>query len=644
MIRVCLLGGKGSGKTTFLAGLAVLSEPDRDSAIRVRGLDPASCERLDELARTLRAREWPPATTRTRLLNLRLTYRGTGVHVTTLDYSGDSFVEELRKLDAEHIEELWTAYLDADVYLLLFDPERDLLPADTPDSGRREAFQRRALAHLEAIEQAWNQRKGPSDSNKEPRPRSRQVDVVLLLTKSDRIAELQQADHRQALDFFQARSGQLLSKLRATSDQIRAFPVSAVGGTETVDRDGIRLEVPAETLHPTGYEGVFGWIVKRHRWRRGAPVRRAVAGFTALLLIAGFVVGAAYSNAKQQRLARLQDDRRSTIERIVESIDDGADPIANDVEIERARIALIDGELETITAQLAADPSQAQLDQITETLDRLLESDPGSRRGEVERLRAEVEQIQQRRRFGEVQRAFDQDDGLFPDLASSFLDEYPEGNLSKQVKDLIEADYLRQVETRHRQIAAIRLRDPKTLRTKAEAILAYIQDGPKTEDDPTLERMRRAAEVALRLAEPQPIRVQLKRSGRFDGGRHHRVKVWIPGQSRPVIDSDRSDASAKAVTWINQDFLVNWNPGQPLRVEWYGTTGLFALGSEELFASTEDRSILAIETLDGPVTLSVRGAWRDNVEGNATVLFRIPEFESEDWEVLREFVSPGTHW
>ncbi len=48
-VRVCLLGSEGSGKTCFLAGLAILAEPNRHTRITVSPTDTPSVDYFDEL-------------------------------------------------------------------------------------------------------------------------------------------------------------------------------------------------------------------------------------------------------------------------------------------------------------------------------------------------------------------------------------------------------------------------------------------------------------------------------------------------------------------------------------------------------------------------------------------------------------------
>ena len=70
------------------------------------------------LAKTLRAQEWPAPTNLTQIMNLRVELNGVTIDLATLDYRGDSFIDELRQLKLDLIEELYRHYSQADAYLL----------------------------------------------------------------------------------------------------------------------------------------------------------------------------------------------------------------------------------------------------------------------------------------------------------------------------------------------------------------------------------------------------------------------------------------------------------------------------------------------------------------------------------------------
>ncbi len=91
--------------------------------------------RLDELARTLRAQDWPSPTNKSQILRLRVEIGSDVIQLTTLDYRGDSFSEELRQLSNDQIEELKAAFDNADTFLLVLDPKLDLAPSIKPNPG-----------------------------------------------------------------------------------------------------------------------------------------------------------------------------------------------------------------------------------------------------------------------------------------------------------------------------------------------------------------------------------------------------------------------------------------------------------------------------------------------------------------------------
>jgi len=107
ILRICLLGSEGSGKTCFLAGLAVLKEANRRTRVTVSPTDTVTVEYLDALARTLHCGQWPPPTNMTTLLKLRLGVDGKAIEAVMIDYPGEDFRNELRKLKTDDIRDEW---------------------------------------------------------------------------------------------------------------------------------------------------------------------------------------------------------------------------------------------------------------------------------------------------------------------------------------------------------------------------------------------------------------------------------------------------------------------------------------------------------------------------------------------------------
>ena len=181
-IKVCLLGASGAGKTCFIAGLAVLSEPDRASIITVLHDNKSTADYLDSLQDTLRSGQWPPPNNATFILDMTVIVEGRAIDLRIVDYPGEDFTGALRTLDIAEIDELYRFSKQAQIFLLLFSPHRDLA-ADDADTATKTLIARQR-AHLQAITQVWKDRElGTPGEDK----RSHPVELGLVLTQCDRV-------------------------------------------------------------------------------------------------------------------------------------------------------------------------------------------------------------------------------------------------------------------------------------------------------------------------------------------------------------------------------------------------------------------------------------------------------------------------
>ena len=94
------------------------------------------------------------------MLHLRVEIGNEVIHLSTLDYRGDSFPEELRRLRNDQIEELKAVYDNAETFLLVLDPHLDLAPLDPAEPEAHETISSRIQAHVDLIGDAWAERTG----------------------------------------------------------------------------------------------------------------------------------------------------------------------------------------------------------------------------------------------------------------------------------------------------------------------------------------------------------------------------------------------------------------------------------------------------------------------------------------------------
>ncbi len=253
-IRICVLGSEAAGKTCFLGGLAILSEPNRDSHIHVIGAESdtaptngsPSQQFLNEVARTLRAGDWPPPTTLTREIELDLRFRDRLFKFDVIDYPGESFREALNQLDENRQRILLEHMIRADFLLLMLDPDSDLPDASGLSPEQRQSVHERQNAHIASIRKIYD------DAQISGRALPH---IGLIITKADAHPALTSAE-----SFIAERGPNLLARIKSWGVETACFATSAVGSV-----DGGR---PARKLAPSGYTEIFDWVVGTTRRRR----------------------------------------------------------------------------------------------------------------------------------------------------------------------------------------------------------------------------------------------------------------------------------------------------------------------------------------------------------------------------------------
>ncbi|HEY1067468.1 MAG TPA: hypothetical protein VGE52_15205, partial [Pirellulales bacterium] len=441
--KVCLLGSTAAGKTCFLAGLAVLGEPNRAAGLQVHAAE-ATKRRLNELGATLARGEWPAATNQTELLKLSVLRRGRIVDLVVVDYPGGDFERGVGALDADLAPVLDAHFRDADALLLLFDPQLDVLPQEDEDPSLREQRVRRQDAFLQAV------RERAIEQIRAGRPTP---DVACVLTKADRWPEL--TDARSARRFVEKHAPHLLEKLRTLGYRTAFFPVSSVGETSYAEQDGVEYDVPLTPVEPRGYEPLFDWIVARRAaktpWPRvvttGLKTLAALAVVSALALLVPWTHD---QRESQRAFAALNDSTRSDGERIRGSRADVWLFPAPD-ELAATRSAFIEGRLDLLAARIDRASGDAELREGIGRLEELKKAEIGSHRGRLDELKTQAAQRIEKNFYDRVVAAYRQRSGTFQETASDYLETYASGAHSAEVRKLVEDErQARRTATRQR--------------------------------------------------------------------------------------------------------------------------------------------------------------------------------------------------
>ncbi|QGJ70970.1 Hypothetical protein PBC10988_26730 [Planctomycetales bacterium 10988] len=620
-IRVCLLGSEGSGKTCFLAGLAILGEPNRPSNMTVSPADTTTANYMDELATTLRRQEWPPPTNLTNVLKLRICIEQSLIDIVIVDYPGEDFRRELRKLTYDQIETLYEQYSKADAILLLFDPHHDL-PSDAPN---RELQIERQEAHLKAIANIWAER---SQNKVEENPRK--TDVAIILTKSDTVDSL--GNSAQARRYFRKHAPFLDQKIRTQADEVGYFPVTAVGHAEEEEwPDGVR-SIPSRDLEPAGYDPLFQWIRKRHSqtWKK---VKRVLLG-TALL--AGMLAAAAgiYSYYQHERsqnaLAILNNPEQSTLDKLESTAEEEGQAVV------RQRKELLQEELSRLQEQLDAADEENRLATVMQELEQYRQARPGILEDEVEQLLRSAEEKQQAMLYQKVKTAFDYEPQGFFSLAMDFLQAYPSSSRCDDVREMITLYDLSQQENARQRIRSIAVQSRTDLSTKSQRIQGFLQEFEDRLTAEEKQKMHRAAELGRQFSERRDYTVRLKRSGGFRDPYSQGVWLYIGGQ---LVKEYNSPGASRNVTWNANRLNIQWQSGDAVKIVLRDRSY-----NDENVAWTTDRGPLALKILSEKQFLnSIDKDWTKTLD-EPFIHFTVDGITSEDWEIAEAYLMPGEAW
>ena len=279
-LKVCILGSEAVGKTSFLAGLMVLGEPNRASRFTVKG-ENAETQRFlyDRHKELVECRQFPPPTSATESLLISVTYENRRILISIIEFPGEGFRA------AANLGQLWTMdtyhkhLLDADLLILLIDPSID--GQNTNDMAPSDAHlvQDRQRALLDPLIESCNRKSEPPD-------------VGIVVTKADRYLEAFQSAGAELL--LKAKLPHLIERIKAELPTTpKFFAATSVGNVEEgVLADGRHCFRPAIKIEPRGYEELFQWIINRKAARRSAPYRRWLvrAGMVSMVALAILVL------------------------------------------------------------------------------------------------------------------------------------------------------------------------------------------------------------------------------------------------------------------------------------------------------------------------------------------------------------------
>lgn len=605
-IAVCLLGSPASGKTCFLAGLAVLAEPDRHSKVEVHARGQNK-ERLDQLANILRRQQWPPGTHTEAVIETKVLLNGQSVDVAVMDYPGGDFQEDLRKLNEKEGSDLYQHLTQANTLLLLFDPDLDVRKPS--EAGAKVKTQQ--IERLEAFLQVIREHS-----------ERRNLDIGIVLSKSDIHPQLRTS--RQIKAFMHAHLPNLMKRLKKYSASMAYFAVSAVGSTEETEVAGDRC--PARELKPYGYEEIFDWVIDREQKRRNVHGNRILWGLVSLAVVAALVAGGLWFAQLESYRRILESPNSSPIEKIERT------PTGLPGELGRRREEILNTRLGQFEGAIQSAKTETDLDPVDEELRKFLVADLGYHRERVEKL---LYASDRRREHVAFQRAKDQRKSpVFSQLAQEFLSKWPTGEYAEQVRVWLGEDRSAQQQAKRASIRREVITNAVTLKQKLRMMQEYLSEWGDVDERESV-RIRRAVELGTDILNKKEYQVVLKSSGEFKEPASHWIRITI-GQA-PEQAFHRSTAST----------IVNWN--EPLAAKWkFGDAVTLNLNADYRLSNP----IIAVASNNGPLSIQLFGPMTDlritadgeKLVSSAYFKFEVPEVSKEDFEIISDYLHPGGKW
>lgn len=634
-IKVCILGAKGAGKTCFLAGLAVLSEPNRKSIITAIHDDPKTADYLDSLQATLRAGAWPPPTTATVILDMTVMVEGAAVDLRVVDYAGEDFTGALRTLDRKSVEELYQFTRDADVFLLLFAPHRDLV--DDGAADKAQSLIERQRAHLQAVAQVWREKVGHGQE----RTFNPRMEVGLVVTQCDRVPGLDSP--RMARNYLREHAPHLIERLADLSSAVECFAVSAIGppGSTAGEADADPHGSPPSAIHPFGYEPLFRWI-RGHEARKSLWRKPWAWGLTAAIALGVIAIPFVDRGIRSANVVAVLNDPALTdgekAERLSGWITEGASKQRD--EFFRQVLRRLDDRLERAT-------TEEEFERLRQESEALAARDTQTFRPQFRSFRERVLEQQRKSLFTSLEDRF-QAQPLPPgflDDARRFVETYRSGDDVEGVRRMLIELVDKAMQQRRDTIKGMPLASSGQIAAKASAILEFAREYERQLPEEEVKGMRRAAEIARLASQRGQWEVALKRSGGLTTPYWQTVIVSSRRNAQPIHEfNGAGDAAIIDKTWSASSATFGWQAGEPLRVELKIEGRL----SDVPIGYLDDNSQMAIRIFAGRRSLNVEPGAESYV-ADPYVEFRLKkpggeELTRDDWQAIEDFILPGSRW
>jgi hypothetical protein len=627
---IYILGGQASGKSCFLAGLGVLSAPDRATGIQF-SCDGEDLRKVRDLSKSLLAGTWPPSTTQGHFFAGELRFRGYDIPVDWIDYSGERFVRHFSEGDPQ-LEDLPDDRLrEADFFLLAIDPAV-VLAGEHAFSARDDLMKYKD--QISAVSKAL------SDFRRW-RGNEHPLHVAALITKADSIDRDLTTPHA-AESYAREKAPAFFDNLVEQFPGMRVFAASAVGTTVANDHGD---QVPAPSPEPWGYQAVFDWVVQTVRRKRRLRMLRRMAPFVGLVFIGLLSWGGVTLYQRQMANDRL--GRVSTLPLPTPGSNPGSAPVGGDLEAnwknasDAARAAFVDRVIVEVQGVLQDPHGQiGDFERAIGMADAISVTGYGYRAQEIDAIRYQARTRIEAARFEAIQRAYDNHDGSLIGLALDYLKKYPSGSHRFEVSDLINKRNHSLLVQDVANLAAMGTCDTQGLRNVAQGLTALASNHPDLDG----RSIRKAAGFAIALADQADrgdLRLELRSLGQL--GTPAIIGLRIDVDAHSSVYSQQSPEKVSVYGFEGQKTLdMPWKPCDPIVLEALVRKG-WILQNDETIASIRLSGPLGIAKLDGKLAFVATPNAAEYLADSPLILHAdIAGWDSDAWKLLENWVTEKT--
>ncbi len=580
--KIYVLGNQSAGKSCLLAGLEILSELDRPSAVSVTALN-ASKNVLAALAESIRDGVFPSSTTSTATLETEIRLKNNHLSCTWIDYPGERFMTSYGRGEGLFTQEVANV-LDGDFFLVALAPE-DYLPsaeAGLEDVADPQACVDRTMAIRSALEHVRRERK-----NNPPH-------VAILLTKADAFCK-NPIKPWEAERYLEQHAPVVLRNLKDIFSECPVFAISAVGNC--IRADGQPLQPDKRNLNPWGYDHVCAWMIKQITREKRRPVLRGV--------FVGILVGMVLVMCVFLYRQYTQDKANTTVQDLVrrgqvanqsqqfETAFKGASPEIKNAEVDK----LIDR-----ASQLNGSSSLSDHEAIRDELKVVRKESSGYRLHEIDERIKKIDATIESTRFESVKSALTDDAGNSLQLAHDFLAEYPSSQYRDKVQQLLANRTASERQKALNILKGLTVDSPQGIRQYIDQLTEFVNKyNDLLKEADARQAMRLAEKLASQLESNNPMEVELKSLGELTTKAYIQLKVFLGDGLEPVYE----EQSKEMVTVFGFDkaFKVPWRLGEEVRVEIYldPTWRRSYFEGNMLVAHTKFSETLSISSLDWPL-------------------------------------------